>query len=127
MIKENSWTPTQHTFLDSYLGNDHPRYPINVPTLRLIAKEWSNVNRELSATDFQKIVDSLIHGKSATEKNMAGILLDLSTKTQRKFDPTCFDEWLDHLIGCTPRDGAVDLGSGYALGERRQLPGCAER
>ncbi len=99
LIKENSGTPTQHTFLDSYLGNDHPRYPINVPTLRLIAKEWSKTYRNLSATEFQKIVDSLIHGKSATEKNMAGILLDLSTKAQRKFDASCFNEWLDQLIG----------------------------
>ena len=30
---------------------------------------------------------------------MAGILLDLSSKEQRKFDPTCFDEWIDQLIG----------------------------
>lgn len=99
LIKQNSGTPTQHTFLDSYLGNDHPRYPINVPTLRLIGKEWSASHRSLGAIEFQKIVDSLIHGKSATEKNMAGILLGFSTKEQRKFDPTCFDEWLDQLIG----------------------------
>jgi 3-methyladenine DNA glycosylase AlkD len=99
LIKENSGTPTQHTFLDSYLGNEHPRYPINAPTLRLIAKEWSKSYRHLSAAEFQKLIDSLIHGKSSTEKNMAGILLDASTKEQRKFDPTCFDEWLDQLIG----------------------------
>jgi 3-methyladenine DNA glycosylase AlkD len=99
LIIENSGTPTQHTFLDSYLGNDHPRYPINVPTLRLIAKEWSKSNRHLSAKEFQKIIDSLIHGKSATEKNMAGILMDLSTQGQKKFDPACFDEWLDQLVG----------------------------
>ncbi len=110
LIKENSGTPTQHTFLDSYLGNDHPRYPINVPTLRLIAKEWSKSYRNLSAVEFQKIVDSLIHGKSATEKNMAGILLDNSTKKQRKFDPTCFDEWLDQLIGWAEID-SVCTGS----------------
>jgi len=110
LIKENSGTPTQHTFLDSYLGNDHPRYPINVPTLRLIAKEWSKTYRNLSAVEFQKIVDSLIHGKSATEKNMAGILLDLSTKEQRKFDPICFDKWLDQLIGWAEID-SVCTGS----------------
>lgn len=110
LIKENSGTPTQHTFLDSYLGNDHPRYPINVPTLRLIAKEWSKTYRNLSAIEFQKIVDSLIHGKSATEKNMAGILLDLSAKPQRKFDPSCFDEWLDQLIGWAEID-SVCTGS----------------
>ena len=110
LIKQNSGTPTQHTFLDSYLGNDHPRYPINVPTLRLIAKEWSKSNRDLSANEFQKIIDSLIHGKSSTEKCMAGILLDVSTKEQRKFDPTCFDEWLDQLIGWAEID-SVCTGS----------------
>ncbi len=115
LIKENSGTPTQHTFLDSYLGNDHPRYPINAPTLRLIAKEWSKSYRNLSAFEFQKIVDSLIHGKSATEKNMAGILLDNSTKEQRKFDPTCFDIWLDQLIGWAEID-SVCTGA-YATSE----------
>ena len=114
-IKNQSGKPTQHTFLDSYLGNTHPRYPINVPTLRLIAKEWSNVNRELSTTEFQKIADSLIHGKSATEKNMAGILLDLSTREQRKFNPACFDEWLDQLIGWAEID-SVCTGA-YTISE----------
>ena len=122
LIKENSGTPTQHTFLDSYLGNDHPRYPINVPTLRLIAKEWSKTYKNLSATEFQKIVDSLIHGKSATEKNMAGILLDFSTKEQRKFDPTCFDQWLDQLIGwaeidsvCTGAYTATEISGNWKI------------
>lgn len=110
LIKENSGTPTQHTFLDSYLGNNHPRYPINVPTLRLIAKEWSKSNRQLSAKEFQKVIDSLIHGKSATEKKMAGILLDLSTKEQRKFDPICFEKWIDQLIGWAEID-SVCTGS----------------
>jgi len=115
LIKENSGTPTQHTFLDSYLGNDHPRYPINAPTLRLIAKEWSKSNRHLSAKEFQKIIDSLIHGKSGTEKCMAGILLDASTKEQRKFNPACFDEWLDQLIGWAEID-SVCTGT-YTISE----------
>jgi 3-methyladenine DNA glycosylase AlkD len=110
LIIENSGQPTQHTFLDSYLGNEHPRYPINAPTLRLIAKEWSKSYRHLSAAKFQKLIDSLIHGKSATEKNMAGILLDVSAKEQRKFDPVCFDEWLDQLIGWAEID-SVCTGS----------------
>jgi len=99
LIKENSGTPTQHTFLDGYLGNDHPRYPINNPTLRLIAKEWMKDHLTLSAADFEKILTSLIKGESSTEKFMAGMLMDLSTKDQRKFTPGVFDTWLDHLIG----------------------------
>ena len=110
LIKENSGTPTQHTFLDSYLGNEHPRYTINAPTLRLIAKEWSKSYRHLSAVEFQKLINSLIYGKSSTEKNMAGILLDVSTKEQRKFNPICFDEWLDQLIGWAEID-SVCTGS----------------
>lgn len=99
LIKENSGAPTQHTFLDSYLGNDHPRYPINIPTLRTIAKDWSTAHRNVTPKEFQQLIGSLIHGKSSTEKTMAGVLLDLSTKEQRTFDPVCFDEWLDQLIG----------------------------
>ncbi len=99
LIRKHSGTPTQHTFLDSYLGNTHPRYPISVPSLRKIAKEWMREHREMSAGDFKKLLTSLIHGRSSTEKSMAGILLDHSTTAQRKFDPAVFDEWLDHLVG----------------------------
>ena len=99
LIIQNSGMPTQHIFLDSYLGNDHPRYPINAPTLRLIAKEWMKDHRELSASDFEKLLTSLIKGESSTEKVMAGILLDASTKPQRKFNPAVFDVWLDYLVG----------------------------
>ncbi|MBK5278746.1 MAG: DNA alkylation repair protein [Bacteroidia bacterium] len=98
-IKQNSGTPTQHTYLDSYLGNSNARYPINMPTLRIIAKEWIALNNRVSAIEFQKFIDSLIRGKSSTEKTMAGILLGYSTKEQRKFDPSCFDTWLEHLVG----------------------------
>src|SRR5258708_223082 len=99
LIIENSGQPTRHTFLDSYLGNNHPRHPINAPTMRRIAKEWFRDNRKLSAKEFQKMLDSLIHGESATEKCMAGILLDLSTAEQRRFDPACFEDWLEDLTG----------------------------
>lgn len=99
LIKENSGIPTQHTFLNSYLGNDHPRYPINAPKLRTIAKNWMREHRTLSATDFARLATSLIEGKSSTEKVMAGILLGYTTLEQRKFDPKLFDQWLDHLVG----------------------------
>jgi 3-methyladenine DNA glycosylase AlkD len=94
-----SGNPTQHTFSDSYLGNSHPRYPINAPTLRTVAKEWMKEHKSLSANDFKSLLTSLVKGKSSTEKVMAGILLDASTKDQRKFDPHVFDQWLDHLEG----------------------------
>lgn len=98
-IKKNSGKPTQHTFLDSYLGNEHPRYPISAPVLRKIAKEWMANHRDLTTTEFAKLLTSLIEGKSSTEKCMAGILPDYATEVQRKFDPALFDAWLEHLVG----------------------------
>jgi len=99
LIKSLSDSPTQHTFSDSYLGNSHPRYPINAPTLRAIAKEWIKDHRHLSAGEIEKMLTSLIEGVSSTEKVMAGILLDASAKPQRKFNPKIFDSWLNHLEG----------------------------
>ncbi|CAN5337999.1 hypothetical protein BH10BAC4_BH10BAC4_22240 [soil metagenome] len=99
LIKENSGNPTQHTFLDNYLGTTSYRYAINLPTLRMIAKEWMNHYRQLSANDFTKLLTSLAKGNSHTEKIFVGILLDYATKDQRKFDPVLFDKWLDHLEG----------------------------
>ncbi|HYC87102.1 MAG TPA: DNA alkylation repair protein [Chryseosolibacter sp.] len=87
------------TFLDSYLGNTHPRYDISAPTLRKIAREWTRSHRDLDAAAFANVLTSLIHGESSTEKWIAGMLLDFSTREQREFDPRLFDEWLDHLVG----------------------------
>lgn len=99
MIRERSGTPTKHTFLNSYLGNEHPRYPINAPTLRQIAKAWMRSHRDLSSKAFEELLTSLIEGESSTEKMMACIMMDYATETQRSFNPEMFDHWLDHLIG----------------------------
>ena|SRR5690349_18256441 len=99
LIKQNSGSPTQHTFEDSYLGNNHPRYPINAPTMRKIGKEWMRAHKSITTEEFSEMLTSLIEGKSSTEKTMAGILMDCATKEQRKIDPELFDGWLDHLIG----------------------------
>lgn len=99
LIKENSGKPTRHTFVDSYLGNSHPRYPINNPALRSIARDWMRAHRTLDTTAFVELLTSLIEGESCTEKMMAGFLMEYSTKPQRIFDPAVFDKWLDHLVG----------------------------
>jgi 3-methyladenine DNA glycosylase AlkD len=99
LIKTHSGKATQHTFSDSYLGNSHPRYAISAPVLRKIAKEWMGAHRNLSSQQIAELVTSLIEAESATEKCMAGILLDATKKEQRKFDMHLFDQWLDHLIG----------------------------
>ncbi len=98
-IQLQSGKPTQHTFLDSYLGNSHPRYPISIPTLRKIAKEWMNAHRDRPASTFATLLSSLNKGKSSTEKTMVGILLDYSTLDQRKFDPKLFNTWLNYVEG----------------------------
>ncbi len=56
-------------------------------------------HRELSVSEFEKLLTSLILAESSTEKCMAGILLDLSLPPQRKFHPQIFDHWLEHLEG----------------------------
>lgn len=98
-IQRHSGKPTQHTFLNSYLGNSHPRYPISIPVLRKIAKEWMKAHRDLPVSKFSLLLTSLIKGKSSTEKTMVGILLDNSTIDQRKFDPKIFNTWLNYLEG----------------------------
>ena len=99
LIKEKSGKGTQHTDLDSYLGNSHPRYAITLPVLRSIAKEWMKAHKDMSAKELSVTMTSLVKGESATEKMMVGILLDNATKEQKQFDPMLFDKWLDHLVG----------------------------
>ena len=117
-IKKNSGKGTAHTFLDSYLGNSHFRYPISAPVLRRIAKDWMKDHRDLPAKDFASLLTDLVEAASGTEKTMAGILLDYATADQRKFKPALFDQWLDHLEGwaeidaiCTGRYAATEVVS----------------
>ncbi|HEY0742691.1 MAG TPA: DNA alkylation repair protein [Chryseosolibacter sp.] len=98
-IKSRSGIGTKHTLLDSYLGTSHPRYAINAPSLRSIAKTWAAENKALTSNEFCTVIDSLIRGPSSTEKVMAGIILDYATKDQIQFDPKIFDSWLDELEG----------------------------
>ena len=99
LIQKHSGKATQHTFLDSYLGNSNPRYPIAMPSLRLIAKEWMRAHRDLGSEKVVELLTSLIEGESSTEKIMAGMIMGYSTPAQRQFDPAIFDQWLDHLVG----------------------------
>lgn len=87
------------TYQYDYIGTQHPLYKITNPVLRLIAKEWKRDHKHMSVTVFQKMITSLLHGKSATEKLLAGMLLDVATPEQRNFKPTLFDDWLNHVEG----------------------------
>jgi 3-methyladenine DNA glycosylase AlkD len=99
LIKDNSGKGTTQTAMDDYLGNTHPRYEITAPVLRKIARDWMRQNRDLGPAEFSALLTSLIHGKSSTEKWIAGMMMDYSTKAQREFDLRLFDIWLDHLVG----------------------------
>jgi 3-methyladenine DNA glycosylase AlkD len=98
-IKKKSGKATQHTFNDSYLGNSHPRYAINSPILRQIAKSWMSEHKSLLTNELVEVLTTLIQAPSSTEKCLAGIMMDYATKDQRTFDPIIFDSWLNHLIG----------------------------
>ena len=98
-IQKRSGKPTQHTYLDAYLGNSHPRYAINNATLRGIAREFMRAHKDLKATELAEVLTVLIDGESATEKMMAGFLLDYASLAQRKFKPKLFDDWLGQLVG----------------------------
>lgn len=117
LIEENSGKPTRHTFLDSYLGNNHLRYPINNPTMRTIARDWMRAHGDIDAHEFSDLLTSLIEGESCTEKMMAGFLMGYCTKAQRNFDPAIFDHWLDHLVGWVEVD---TLCTGHFV--KKQLP-----
>jgi len=97
-IIKKSGKATQHTFLDSYLGNTHPRYPISMPPLRTVSKSWIR-SHALTPKEFLALLSSLINAPSSTEKTTAGILLDYADKEQINFDPKIFDRWLNHLQG----------------------------
>lgn len=99
LIKKNSGKGTRHTFSDSYLGNNHPRYPITIPCLRVIAKDWMRAHRHLDPCALADLLTSLIEGESSTEKMMAGIMMGYATHPQRQFDPIIFDRWLNQLEG----------------------------
>jgi 3-methyladenine DNA glycosylase AlkD len=98
LIKKNSGKPTRHTFLNSYLGTGHPRYPMNNAAMRAIAKSVIRKNA-LDESDFLELMTSLIEGKSFTEKSIAGFLLDYAGKNLWKFEPVYFDRWLSYLEG----------------------------
>jgi 3-methyladenine DNA glycosylase AlkD len=98
-IKAQSGTPTQHTFMSNYLGNEHPRYPISNPLLRNIAKTWMADYDYLNSDEIAELITSLTNGESFTEKIFAGILLDYCHKNQRAFAPILFERWLNQLEG----------------------------
>lgn len=99
VIRDEFGAPKTDPFLNHYLGTTHPLYDLRAPALREIAKTWTRMHKDMHVHDFQSLLTSLVEGKSATEKMLAGMLLDYAGKAQRAIDPGCFDRWLEHLQG----------------------------
>ncbi|WP_276365404.1 DNA alkylation repair protein [Chryseolinea sp. H1M3-3] len=104
-IKKNSGKPGIDAFLNPYLGNKHPMYPITSPQMRKIAKDWIREHKDMPANEFAALITDLIEGKTFTEKYMAGILLDYAKADQKMFKPALFDKWLNHVEGWAEVDG----------------------
>jgi 3-methyladenine DNA glycosylase AlkD len=98
-IKTNSGKPTKHTFLETYLGNAHPRYAIANPELRMIAKEWTKEHKLLPQKEFIAVLDSLFEGASYNEKLIGGFLVHYARGSHKEIGPQHFESWLDHLEG----------------------------
>ncbi len=98
-IKRKAGRPVHDPFLQNYLGNPHPMYRIKAPDLRKILRPWLAANRDLSPAQLAAVTESLIRGKTSTEKCAGGLLLDCARKSMRGFHPRAFDRWLNHLVG----------------------------
>jgi 3-methyladenine DNA glycosylase AlkD len=96
---EMSTDPAAPKFADTYLGTTHPRYSISGPNLRMLAREWTRQHATMKSGEMVEILTWLIHGPSATEKLMAGMIMDHLRKAQRLFSPVVFDDWLIHVEG----------------------------
>jgi 3-methyladenine DNA glycosylase AlkD len=99
LIRINSGSGMNHTFTGNYLGNNHYKYPITMPVVRTIAREWMKENQHLTALELAQVLTSLIDGESFTEKVLAGIMLDYAPAVQRAIPAKTFDTWLTHLEG----------------------------
>src|SRR5690606_19303874 len=99
LIKEYAGEARIDPLLGHYIGNAHPVYAIRAPQLRTIARNWMAQHRDLTPKQLEALLSSLVKGRSATEKMLAGVLLDYARKEQRAINPRCFDEWLDHVEG----------------------------
>jgi len=74
--------PTPNPAAARYIGTAHPLYPISVPQLREIAKQWAKENKDISAKELDEVLDSLAEGESFHEKALAGLLLEYTKKVR---------------------------------------------
>lgn len=128
LIRAQATADAHPMMTDSYLGTDHPRYAISAAALRAIARNWMGNHTGLTAGQLAALLDKLVQGASATEKILAGILMDYAPARQLAFDPSHFDRWLDHLEGwaevdavCTNKYTKTQLVSNWPVWQKQLI------
>jgi 3-methyladenine DNA glycosylase AlkD len=84
---------------DSYLSSGHHYLDVSVPMRRTIAKEWLKKNKDITATEFLAVLESLYRGESHEEKTLASILLAYHSTGRKTVKLSELNAWLDGLVG----------------------------
>jgi len=83
-----------------YSGHNDPVYPVNNPTMRRIAKNWLREQEGFSFKELLATLDSLYHGQSDNEKQIAGMIIGyLQPEARRRIPLKKLNQWLDRLVG----------------------------
>lgn len=82
-----------------YIGSSHPLYPVSIPQLREIAKDWAKENKDISAKELEDVLDSLVEGESYHEKALAGLLLEYTKKVRGELSLKKLGNRFLHLEG----------------------------
>jgi 3-methyladenine DNA glycosylase AlkD len=83
-----------------YEGHSEKSYGLSNPQLREITKTWLKKHKVLTFPEFKTLVSSLYtKAESATEKYIAGFLLEYRPEFRRQLKPDILDTWLNFLYG----------------------------
>ena len=97
IVRENSNGFFKDGF--SYVGTTRPYYDISVPTLSKILKTFLRNHTTMTQEEYEKLLTSLYHGESFTERTIPGYLLHDCPPLRKKLNPQILDEWLSQLWG----------------------------
>jgi 3-methyladenine DNA glycosylase AlkD len=98
-IKKKSSNKSKYKDTATYHGSTHMIYPITVPEVRTIAKEFVKENPDLTFKELENLLEELFKGESYTEKTFAPKLLEYYPKLRYKVAPASLDGWLNFLFG----------------------------
>jgi 3-methyladenine DNA glycosylase AlkD len=98
-IKKKSGTRAKYKDVNKYVGSQNFFYPITIPEMRAVAKEFVKSHPELDLEDLIELLNELFRASSYTEKVFASKLLEYYPKLRKKIDPELLNGWLDYLSG----------------------------